>query len=175
MLVLVAYETAHGSTRETAETIADVLRELGAEVDVIRCRKVESVEGYDAVVVGAPIWFGGFLRPARTFLTTHAEALSEMPVAMFCASFSGAMEKYEKDVTEKYIPKVLKTAPSVEPVDFVSFAGVLNYPKYNVFMRQFVRALCGAGGGPTSGVTDFRDWDAIRAWATKVHGMLAEG
>jgi len=173
MRVLVAFETGHGTTQETAEAVAEVMRERGADVDFMRCRKVESLDGYDAVVVAAPIWFMTYLRPARTFLTRHEEELAQMPVAMCFASLSGSIDKYQKDVDERIRPKVLSIAPSVEPVDCASLPGVISYPKYNAIMRQWIRALIAVSGGPTSGVTDYRDWDAIREWAARMYDEFA--
>jgi menaquinone-dependent protoporphyrinogen oxidase len=54
--VLVAYATRSGSTREIAEVIAATLREHGLEVDLKPARDVRTLEGYRAVVLGAPLF-----------------------------------------------------------------------------------------------------------------------
>ena len=81
MKILVAYETGHGTTAEIAEAIGEVMREAAAEVDVVRCRKVEDVSGYDAFVVGSPIWGFKWLKPATVFLKKNGELLCQRPTS----------------------------------------------------------------------------------------------
>lgn len=171
MRVLVTYETAHGSTAQVAQAVAEVLRECGAEVTLARCRQVRAVRGYDAVVVGSPIWMGKWLKPAQRFLLQHQQALAQMPLACFCTSLSVASddEAERRAITEKCIPAILASTPALQPLDFASFAGVLNYPKYNPLLRAAMRSLMKRGGHPTEGAHDFRDWQAIRAWARRIH------
>ena len=52
MKVLVAVASRHGSTREIGEAVAEVLAGAGFGVDVLDPDDVESVERYDAVVLG---------------------------------------------------------------------------------------------------------------------------
>jgi flavorubredoxin len=54
--ILVAYSTKHGSTQEVAEAIAAALREGGLGVDCRPLKEVQSIEGYAAVVLGAPLY-----------------------------------------------------------------------------------------------------------------------
>jgi menaquinone-dependent protoporphyrinogen oxidase len=52
--VLVAFATRYGSTREVADAIAATMRESGISVDVQPAKEVRSLDGYGAVVLGAP-------------------------------------------------------------------------------------------------------------------------
>lgn len=54
--ILVTYATRYGSTQEVAEAVAETLREAGLEVDVQPARKVRTLEGRRAVVLGAPLY-----------------------------------------------------------------------------------------------------------------------
>ncbi len=173
MKILVAYETGHGSTEETAEVIAEVMREAGSEAEVTRCRKVEDVSGYDAVIVGAPIWYEKWLAPAAKFLKQNAEALCRRPTALFLTSGTASDDK-GKQSAEKYVAKVPRLVPELEPVSVGNFGGVYNFPKYSIPMRAMIAAICKVRGLPTSGVHDYRDWDDIKAWAAEVHKLLAE-
>jgi menaquinone-dependent protoporphyrinogen oxidase len=174
MRVLVAYETAHGSTAETAERIAQVLRDRGAEVDVMRCRKVGSLEGYDAFVVGSPIWAGKWLKPARRFVVRHEGTLSSRPTAYFCASGAASREEGRADVERQIFPKLRNYAEGVEPVAIGNFAGVINFPAYGLLLRLVMRAISKSQGAATSGYHDMRDWEQIEAWASEVYDLLAE-
>ena len=173
MQVLVAYETAHGSTRETAETIADVLRERGAECDVVRCREAESIDGYDAYIVGSAIWALNWLRPARQLVLGNTDTLATAPVAYFCTSASGGRESGRAEVEEKVIPRLRDLAVEVTPVAIGNFGGVINYEAYNLPIRLVMKAILKAKGEPTSGYHDMRDWEQIRAWASEVYDLFA--
>ena len=54
--VLVAYGSRHGSTAEIAEAIAATLREAGLAVDCRKAGEVDSLDGYDAVVLGSAVY-----------------------------------------------------------------------------------------------------------------------
>jgi menaquinone-dependent protoporphyrinogen oxidase len=51
--VLVAYSSRHGGTAEMAEWIAAELAEAGLPVDTRDIAAVDSLDGYDAVVLGS--------------------------------------------------------------------------------------------------------------------------
>lgn len=173
MKVLVAYETGHGSTKETAERIAETIREAGVEVDVVRCRQADDVSGYDAFVLGTPIWAQKALGPFRKFMRKHAELLAARPVAVFVTSGAASTEKGKADIASGVIPKVLADAPGLQPVSVGNFAGVLNFPAYNLPMRLVMKAISRSQGGPTTGRHDYRDWDEIIAWAKEVADAFA--
>jgi len=174
MKILVAYETGHGTTAEIAEAIGEVMREAGAEVDVVRCRKVEDASGYDAFVVGSPIWAFKWLKPATAFLKKNAELLCQRPTAIFLTSGAAAEEKGKRMAMDKWVPKILSAVPDLEPVAIGNFAGVYSFPKYNIAMRAVMMAICKSQGAPTSGTVDYRDWDEIKGWAAEVHEAFGE-
>lgn len=173
MKVLVAYETGHGSTRETAEKIAETIRAAGAEVDVVQCRQADDISGYDAFVLGTPIWAMKGMGPFRKFMRRNAELLAAKPVAVFVTSGAASTEKGKADIASGVIPKVLSDAPGLQPVSIGNFAGVLNFPAYNLPMRLVMKAIVRSQGGPTTGRHDYRDWDEISAWAKEVADAFA--
>ncbi len=173
MKVLVAYETAHGSTTATAEAVADVLREHGAEVDVLRCRECRDVEGYDAYIVGSPVWGGNWLGPARKFVRRHQQTLTEHPTAYFHASGAGGEEETRGDVIALVEPRLRKYAPQVEPVAIGAFGGVIDFDLYNLPIRLIMKAIVGRAGRRTYGRHDLRDWEQIKAWAGEVYDLFA--
>jgi flavodoxin len=81
--VLVAYASREGSTAEIAETIGMVLREAGAEVDVLPVKEVHNLDGYDAVVLGSAVHIGKVLPEAVQFAKRHQPVLADLPVAYF--------------------------------------------------------------------------------------------
>jgi menaquinone-dependent protoporphyrinogen IX oxidase len=83
--VLVTYATRYGSTQEVAEAVADTLRLHGLVVDVAHMTDVLSLEGYDAVVLGAAIYMFRLHKDARHFLARHGHALTGAPRRGVCA------------------------------------------------------------------------------------------
>jgi menaquinone-dependent protoporphyrinogen oxidase len=68
-VVLVAYATKNGSTREVAESIAATLREPVDNVDVLPAGQIrDSITGRDLVVLGAPIYSRRWDRDAHRFM-----------------------------------------------------------------------------------------------------------
>src|SRR5512139_4148850 len=81
--ILIGYATRYGSTQEVAEVVAAKLREIGLEVELQPMRKVSTLAGYSAVVLGAPLFMFRWHKDALRFLSRHRKALVERPVAVF--------------------------------------------------------------------------------------------
>jgi menaquinone-dependent protoporphyrinogen oxidase len=60
-----------------------------------------------------------------------------------------------------YLDPVRKQAPQINPVDIGLFAGALDYKKLSLAYRLILKVM----GAPEG---DFRNWEAIRTWATGV-------
>jgi flavorubredoxin len=54
--ILVGYVTRYGSTQDVAEVVAATVRAGGLAVDCRPLKEVQSIEGYAAVVLGAPLY-----------------------------------------------------------------------------------------------------------------------
>src|SRR3712207_8851025 len=91
--VLVVYATRYGSTQEVAEAVATMLRVRGLEVDIQPMQEVRTLEGYRAVVMGAPLYIGRWHKDAQRFLLEHREALMNRPVAIFALGPLGTDEQ----------------------------------------------------------------------------------
>ena len=76
-LILITYATRAGSTEEVAEVIAETLRERGLPVAIEPVRRVHSLDGIGAVVLGAPIYMTHWHKDALAFpIHNHQELLS---------------------------------------------------------------------------------------------------
>src|SRR5512139_3232057 len=82
-LILVAYDTKYGSTREVAERIALMLVNSGHDAEARDVDDVKRLEGFGSVVVGGPLYFFRWSRDARHFLKKHRHELTALPVAVF--------------------------------------------------------------------------------------------
>jgi menaquinone-dependent protoporphyrinogen oxidase len=156
--ILVAYATRHGSTQEVAETIAATLREGGLALVCQPLKQVRTLEGYAAVVIGAPLYMFRWHGDAKRFLSRHRQDLLTRPVAVF------ALGPFHEDAKEfqdarGQLDKELANFPWFKPVAIEIFGGKFD-PMALRFPYNLIPAL------KQMPASDIRDWAAIRAWAS---------
>lgn len=155
--ILVAYASKYGSTREVAEAVAQALQANGLTADLQPARGVRSLEGYSAVVLGAPLYMFHWHKDALQFLTRHKQALTQLPVSVFALGpFHDEPEDWQE--VRKELEKELAKFPWLSPAAAEVFGGKFD-PTALTFPWNLVPALKAM---PPS---DLRDWDKIRAWA----------
>lgn len=159
---LVTYATLYGSTREVAESIATTLRENGLEVDIEPMRGVQSLDKYDAVVMGAPLYISKLYKDTQRFLEQHQGALVQRPVAVFALGPLGTDEQ-EMVGSRGQLDEELKKYPWLKPVAREVFIGKYDPAKLNLLHKLLALLPASPLHGRTA--SDHRDWDAIRAWA----------
>ncbi|MBZ0279832.1 MAG: hypothetical protein K8L97_03760 [Anaerolineae bacterium] len=171
MKVLVAYATTHGSTAEIAEFMGGVLKERDLDVTVARVGQVQSVQGYDAFVLGSPIYAGMWLTEMSQFLEKFNEELVGKPVHFWIACIR-VLEADGLDAAQhEYVHK-----PTMEKLgvkDLGVFAGKLNLDAIDWNERWTLSARYDGKELPGSHNNDYRDWKAIRAWTTAIRDQLA--
>jgi menaquinone-dependent protoporphyrinogen oxidase len=120
--VLVAFATRSGSTQEVAEAIATSLRERGLQVDILPTRDVVTLDQYEAVVLGAPLYIFHWHKDALHFLSQHKEALMERPTAIFAL---GPLRAEEEEFQEarRQLDKELAKFPWLKAKDIAIFGG----------------------------------------------------
>ncbi len=156
MQVLVISASKHGSTREIASAIAEVLREKDISVDLKQIDEPVSVTDYDAVVLGSAVYIGHWMPEALKFVEKNQQALFERPVWLFSSGPLG--EDNGKAVDKKQIDKLM--ADTVAR-DHKLFAGALFGEELGLKEKVAIKVVHAQYG-------DFRDWDAIRAWARDI-------
>ena len=162
--ILVGYATRYGSTQEVAEAIAATLREDGTAVDCRPLKEVKTLEGYTAVVVGAPLYMFHWHKDAKSFLSRHRQALMARPVAVFAMGPLKDEAKDWQDVRAQ-LEKELAGFPWLAPVAAEVFGGKHD-PAKLTFPHSLIPAL------KQMPATDIRDWTAIRAWALGLTAKL---
>jgi menaquinone-dependent protoporphyrinogen oxidase len=161
--ILVAYATKKGSTAEIAQAMGRELQAGGHIVDVAEMGGVTSLNGYDAVIIGAPMYMGKMIDTAK-FVTRLRDGLMKLPVAGFIVSLAPVskdpvhMANAQKALHESLSPLL--------PVAETVFAGSLDMKKLSWFQRWMTKSV-------KSPVGDFRDWAAITAWARELPEKLA--
>jgi menaquinone-dependent protoporphyrinogen oxidase len=157
--ILVAYASQHGSTQEIAEVVAADLRESGFEVDLRVIRQVRTLEGYQAIVLGAPLYMFRWHKDALRFLARHRQTLAGgLPVAVFAGGPIEADNGKEWLETRSQLDKELAKFPWFKPISIEIVGGRFD-PQHLRLPWKLLPAL------RQKPPCDLRDWQAIHAWA----------
>jgi menaquinone-dependent protoporphyrinogen oxidase len=184
--ILVAYETMAGSTAEVAQAVAEEIVKGGLQVEVLALSQVKSLEGYDGLVIGAPMILG-WHRAASGFLRKHRETFKHMPLAVFVTAMSLTRtqdmsldgltvyvdEKLPKPPAKEgslsfreryarlasYLKPILRAVQPARPVSIGVFGGRMEYGRLKWWAVLFAMLIVQAPAG------DRRNWEAIRLWA----------
>jgi menaquinone-dependent protoporphyrinogen oxidase len=160
MRTLVAVASKYGSTMEIGQAIAEVLVGHDLEVAVADVADIDSVEGYDAVVLGSGVYAGHWLKEAKAFVDRHEQALGALPVWLFSSGPVGDPPKPEEDPVDA-APVLERTRAAEHRV----LGGKIDRSKLGFGDKAIVRALRVPDG-------DFRDWAEIRRWASDIARAL---
>jgi len=184
--ILVTYATMSGTTAEVARKIAEELTLKGYQTMLLPLTEVTSLEGFDTIVLGAPM-IVGWHRDAVKFLKTHQVVLAGKPLALFATAMT-LTQTGEKNVDgvpvfvdEKlalppqtagkltfkerysaiptYVRPMLTTADKITPVSVALFGGRLDIYRLKWWAALFVMVIIRVKPG------EKRNWQAIKTWA----------
>jgi menaquinone-dependent protoporphyrinogen oxidase len=163
--ILVAYASKYGATAEIAEKIGQVLRQAGLRTDVLPAQRVDDLSSYKAVILGSAIYIGQWRKEAATFLRANEKALAERPVWLFSSGPSGEGDPVQL-LKGWRLPKAQQpVVDRIRPRDIAVFGGALDPKKMNLIEKWMIKNVKASLG-------DFRDWDAIDAWAKAISDAL---
>ena len=199
--VLVVYAGRYGSTAEVAEVVAEELRRCGATVDPSPATEDITIDAYDAIVVGSAIYWEHWLPEAARFVERNREALGRKRVACFllCMELTRVAEGPGRGVPVTIDPQlgrpprvqgklgywerthllsailgpVLDAAPEVRPVSVGVFRGRVDYRRLRFVHFVLMKATWLLFRRAPEG--DFRNWEAIRSWASGLCPLLLPG
>lgn len=165
MTVLVTYATHSGATRTLAETITETLTAAGITVEVVDVNDGPDPSGYDAVVLGSGVRIDAAEKPATAWAKSHREVLSSKPMAFFTCSGSAAdpAKGGKQKAADSFVEML-----GFSPVAVKNFPGWVIMDKIPVHERLLLKSM----RTPTG---DFRDLDAVRAWAQEIAPLLQKG
>jgi menaquinone-dependent protoporphyrinogen oxidase len=160
MAILVSAASKHGATSGIAEAIAHEFNALGLDCMLRAPEAAGDAASYDAFVLGSAIYMGRWQDSARAFLDANAEVLKKRPVWIFSSGPLGDNENVGID------PRELEhLIESVQPREHRLFAGKLDRSTLGRGERLISRVVKAPEG-------DYRDWEAIRAWAREIASSL---
>jgi menaquinone-dependent protoporphyrinogen oxidase len=172
--VLVVYATHHGATQGIAERIASTLVESGLEVATLSAKEAGDPRGYDAFVIGSAAYAFRWLGEATGFVRRNRALLAERPVWLFSSGPVGTdkVDSEGRDVLETTVPReIAEFREAIHPRDHRVFFGAYDPAAKPVgLIERVTRLMPAARDALPAG--DFRDWDAIEAWARQIAGEL---
>ncbi len=157
--VLVAYASKLGSNGEIAEAIAGTLRAAGHDAFARPAREVTSLEDWDAVVLGSAIYAAHWQKDARRFAARFRTGLSDRPLWLFS---SGPLDPRLAQADLPITPHGLEVTEGLGAIAHHTFGG-----------RLAADAPIDPQVLATHPIGDFRDWDAIRAYAAEIAAALS--
>jgi menaquinone-dependent protoporphyrinogen oxidase len=163
--VLVAYATRYGSTRGVAERIAATLRDAGIRVTLSAADVAGPAAGYDAVVLGSPVYDQRWLPECEQFAGDNRGALAGQPVWLFSVGTFGDGKPLIGPLMRREPRAIGALLETIRPRDYRVFAGVIERRQWPLLSRLLYHALGGRLG-------DNRDWPAIDAWAQAIAAAL---
>ncbi|MBN1314968.1 MAG: flavodoxin domain-containing protein [Anaerolineales bacterium] len=165
--VLVTYASKHGGTAGIAKKIGQVLAESGLQVDVVATKQVKELASYGAVVLGSGVYIGKWVKDALKFAQANESALAAVPVWFFSSGPTGEGDPVELLKGWRIPSDLQPLADRIQPRDMAVFHGVVDVTMLNFIEKFMIKQV-------NSPVGDFRDWDAITAWAETIAGALNE-
>jgi len=178
--VLVVYGSRHGATGGIAERIGEVLRTEGLSAEVAAADRVGEMHDIDAFVVGSAVYMGSWLDEPIRFLERNAGVLATRPLWLFSSGplrGSTAARSQEDSIEAALGPadgpgsggrkRVARLEELTHPREHRVFFGAFdpNDPP-KALSERLARMMVGPKGVLPTG--DFREWDAIEAWAREI-------
>jgi len=160
--VLVAVGSKYGATREIAQAISDVLRDFGCDAECQDAKDVESVDPYDAFVIGSALYGGFWRRDASELVHDNIKALRSKPVWLFSSGPVGLPPRPAETVGEGEALVDVVNARAHE-----AFSGCLNSERLNFGEQAIVRGL-------KASVGDYREWGQVKNWAREIGHQLTK-
>jgi menaquinone-dependent protoporphyrinogen oxidase len=156
--VLVAYASKLGSNAEIAEAIATVLRDSGHHASAVPVREVKALDGWDAVILGSAIYAAHWQKDARRFAARFHDTLQVRPLWLWGSG-----------------PLDTRLARAGLPITAhgAAITGDLGARDHRTFGGRLAKdAPIDPQVLKTHPIGDFRDWEAIGAYARQIAAEL---
>ncbi len=164
--VLVSAASEHGSTTEIARLIGQTLFNDHCAVDIVPPAAVNSIEDYDAVILGSAVYAGHWLAAARNFAIRFRDPLAARRIWLFSSGPVGDPSRKLVQSMEQDPADVTRIQQDIDVRGHRMFSGKLDPQALSVAQRTSLLLFRGMSG-------DFRDWADITQWADSIAADLA--
>jgi menaquinone-dependent protoporphyrinogen oxidase len=166
MNVLVAYASRNGATTGIAERLSSRISGPTIVTTVRRVDTVESLDSFDAVVLGAPVYDQAWPAEAERFVAAQAEQLAARPLWLFSVGSFGDDGRLIGPLARKEPHDIEATLAKLRPRDYRVFRGVIQKHQWPFWSRLLFHLVGGRFG-------DHRNWPEIEAWGEEIGAALA--
>ena len=164
--VLISAASRHGSTTEIARAIGNTLITKHIAVDIVPPAAVDSIEDYDAVILGSAVYEGHWVAAARDFAIRLRDPLAARHVWLFSSGPVGDPSRKLVRSMEQDPADVTRIKQDISVRGHQMFAGKLDPQALSIAQRASLLVFRGMRG-------DFRDWAVITQWADGIAADLA--
>lgn len=177
--VLILYATTYGQTARIARELARGIEAHGRQVTlrpIADSPPAPELAGFDAVIVGAPVYQNRHPRAIRAFARRHRRLLNQKPSAFFSVSGLAASARPQDQAAARRVVARFFVATGWHPPRVAIFAGAIPYTRYDPLTRLLIRWFMARQGSDTDTRRDYEytDWDAVIAFVEDI-AREAEG
>lgn len=165
--ILVTYASKHGATAEIAKKIGETLTEAGFQTALADAKTVRDLSPYRAIILGSAVYYGMWRKEAVKLLKANEQVLAKKPTWLFSSGPAGEGDPVELLNGWRFPSGQQEIADRIQPRHIALFHGAVDPDKLNFFEKLILNNV----KSPTG---DFRDWEAITAWANSIAEALQE-
>jgi menaquinone-dependent protoporphyrinogen oxidase len=175
MNLLIVYGSSGGHTVRIVDRLVDVALSQEHQVQMMDSEKLPpsfSTRFFDAVIVGASVYFGKHHPGVAGFVQARRDELIGRPCAFFSVSLAAAAARPEdRGEAVEYVRDFVRETAWMPGLTAV-FAGALRYSQYGLMTRAVMKSISKRAGADTDTSQDFdyTDWEAVRLFG---EGFLA--
>jgi menaquinone-dependent protoporphyrinogen oxidase len=130
---------------------------------VLPADRASDLSPYKAVVLGSAVYIGQ--KKAAAFLQANEKVPAERPVWLFSSGPTGEGDPVRLVKDWRFPTSLQPIADRIHARDIAIFHGAADPKKMNLIERWMVKNIKAPLG-------DFRDWNAIHAWASAIAAAL---
>jgi len=168
MNILVAYASAHGSTAEVGTFVGRTLQAYNTQITVAHVDEVESIDQYDAFILGSAVHSSMWLPSLSRFMFRFESELAQKPIYLFLMCVLVLEEGGREKALSSYVWKEALERLNLPREHIEAFAGKLDWSNINGDERWLISTRYEGDEVPTSSTGEYRDWQRIASWVNSV-------
>jgi len=132
MKTLILYATKHGGAAEVARLIAALFE--GSVTFNLKNDDIPSLDEFECIIIGSPVYAGSFLNEAKSYLSANAEKLCKKKLGIFACGMSKneSNEAFKANIPENVLAATTAVCAS---------GGIFNPEKANFFEKLIIRIV----------------------------------
>lgn len=177
--ILIVYGTSYGQTAKIARRIGTRLNARGFSIELVDAATASdtlSPANHAACVIGSSVIVRGIQSPVRKFVELNRHALNDGLSAFFQVSASAGSADAEGRREALTVMNEFLAHSQWQPQLTASMAGAVNYTRYGMLLRWYMKRASRKHGGATDTSRDheYTDWNQVDRFADDVADAVEE-